>query len=516
MSISVLASADPELVMGQASDLLAGDPVGHNVVGTKLADAIRYGEPGRYWIGLLDGAPAGIAVQQPADAPLAVAAMPAELVAAIAAAVDADDVALPGVFGQAETASRFAEALTGLRKIAAIPTSAERLYEVRNVRFPDGVDGSLRPAAETDRELLLSWLPGFEAAAGRAGTDPAAVFVTRRLAAGYVWIWDNDGAVSMAARTDAVAGVARIQAVNTPPELRRRGYASASVAALSADVLVQGLRCVLSANVNNVAANSVYQRLGYQPVIDMLRYQLALGVPPRDLSPDARELALQRLPGEACPAGFVVVRQVFRVEDDGDPAATQRRDAHAECRVPGEGGVRPGHGDNRQAETDRLVQQPERQGVADPGSPLVDRVESGRDRRERAGRRQDVRRIRVLEADSHGMARHLGNAAGVEEPRAFRSGDDAGVPLSGQVSDQRRQLASGRRARSNHIQHRPTLHRDLPAGLSPGSPSANRSPLPQSPSRTWMVRRLIAGWRRTDQVGTRVRLKVEGDAPQRA
>src|SRR5271168_3691762 len=105
MSIAVLASADAGLVLGQAGDLLAGDPVGHNVVGTKLADAIRYGEPGRYWIGLHDGVPAGVAVQQPADTALAVAPMPAELGAAIADAVDADGVALPGVFGPAGTAS---------------------------------------------------------------------------------------------------------------------------------------------------------------------------------------------------------------------------------------------------------------------------------------------------------------------------------------------------------------------------------------------------------------------------
>jgi ribosomal protein S18 acetylase RimI-like enzyme len=274
MSIAILASADPELVLGQAGDLLAGDPVGHNAVGTKVADAIRYGEPGRYWIGLVDGVPAGVAVRQPAESPLAVAPMPAELVAAVVAAVDADGVALPGVFGPAGTASRFAEMWAGRRKIAAIPMSAERLYEVRDLRFPDGVNGSPRRAAEADRELLLSWLPGFEAGAGWAGSDPAAVFVTRRLAAGDVWIWDDDGPVSMAARTEAVAGVSRIQAVNTPPELRARGYASAGVAALSARVLAQGLRCVLTASLNNVAANSVYQRLGYQPVSDVLRYQL--------------------------------------------------------------------------------------------------------------------------------------------------------------------------------------------------------------------------------------------------
>jgi hypothetical protein len=84
MSVAVLASADPGLVMGQAGELLAADPVGYDVVGSKLADAIRYGEPGRYWIGLLDGVPAGVAVQQPTDTPLAVAPMPAELTAAIA------------------------------------------------------------------------------------------------------------------------------------------------------------------------------------------------------------------------------------------------------------------------------------------------------------------------------------------------------------------------------------------------------------------------------------------------
>ena len=273
MSIAVLATADPGLAMDRAGDLVAGDPVGHNGVGTKLADAIRYGEPGRYWVGWRDGGLAGVAVQQPADSPLVLAPMAADLVVAVAEAADADGVALPGVFGPAGAASRFAGVWAGLREVAALPTSAERLYEVRDLRFPAGVSGRLRRAEEDDRALLLSWLPGFEAGVGWAGSDPAAMFVTRRLAAGDVWIWDDDGPVSMAARTEAVAGVSRIQAVNTPPEQRGRGYASAGVAALSASVLEQGLRCVLNASLNNVAANSVYQRLGYQAVSEVLRYR---------------------------------------------------------------------------------------------------------------------------------------------------------------------------------------------------------------------------------------------------
>jgi ribosomal protein S18 acetylase RimI-like enzyme len=274
MTTTVLDSADPSLAIDRVGELLAGDPVAHNVIGTKLADAIRYGEPGRYWIGLIDGVPAGIAVQQPTHTPLAIAPMPAELVPAIAAAIDAGNGALPGVFGPAGTAARFAAVWGGLRNIPVVLTSEERIYEVRDLRLPDGVTGALRHAAEAELELLLSWLPAYEAGARWAGSNPAAVFVARRLAAGDVWIWDDNGPVSMAARTEAVAGVSRIQAVNTPPEHQRRGYASAGVAALSASVLADGSRCVLNANVNNLTANSVYQQLGYQAVSDVRRYQL--------------------------------------------------------------------------------------------------------------------------------------------------------------------------------------------------------------------------------------------------
>src|SRR5580704_13896762 len=162
MSIAVLASADPRLVIGQAGELLASDPVGHNAVGTRLADAIRYGEPGRYWIGLLDGVPAGVAVRQPAGGPLALAPMPPDLVAFIAEAVEGGTgdagvgeagnvqfggAALASVFGPARTASRFAELWAGRRQVGATLTSTERIYEVRDLRFPAGVDGALRQAA---------------------------------------------------------------------------------------------------------------------------------------------------------------------------------------------------------------------------------------------------------------------------------------------------------------------------------------------------------------------------------
>ena len=57
--------------------------------------------------------------------------------------------------------------------------------------------------------------------------------------------------------------------VYTPPELRRKGYATACVAALSALLLDRGHSfCVLYTDLANPTSNSIYQKIGYRPVTD--------------------------------------------------------------------------------------------------------------------------------------------------------------------------------------------------------------------------------------------------------
>ena len=68
----------------------------------------------------------------------------------------------------------------------------------------------------------------------------------------------------------------RIGAVFTPPDLRRRGYASACVAAVSQSVLDAGRKfCFLYADIANPTSNHIYQEIGYQPVCDgeVLRFE---------------------------------------------------------------------------------------------------------------------------------------------------------------------------------------------------------------------------------------------------
>ena len=77
----------------------------------------------------------------------------------------------------------------------------------------------------------------------------------------------------MAANSEPVEGVIRMQAVYTPPERRNRGYAGACVAGLSRRMQQAGHRCILYTDLGNPTSNSVYRRIGYRAVREGLRYR---------------------------------------------------------------------------------------------------------------------------------------------------------------------------------------------------------------------------------------------------
>jgi len=58
--------------------------------------------------------------------------------------------------------------------------------------------------------------------------------------------------------------------------MRRRGYATAAVGALTRLLLDEGNRyCCLYTNLANPTSNRIYQKIGYQPLCDVNEYVLA-------------------------------------------------------------------------------------------------------------------------------------------------------------------------------------------------------------------------------------------------
>ncbi|MET9227155.1 GNAT family N-acetyltransferase [Lentzea sp. NPDC003310] len=201
---------------------------------------------------------------QAADLPLAAV----ELAADVAARVDPD---APGVIGPKEKSEAFATAL-GKICTASLTTRQYRLGTLT----PPKIAGTSRMATDDDVELLGAWREAFLAeAVPDAPAAPAteAMRTSVRLGNGHA-LWEVDGTpVAWAVASLPQAGMTRIGPVYTPPEHRRHGYGAAVSATASQWALDQGAtEVLLFADLTNPTSNSIYQRIGYEPLDDWAEF----------------------------------------------------------------------------------------------------------------------------------------------------------------------------------------------------------------------------------------------------
>lgn len=272
MAIKVFYSNDAGWVLDKAKVFLRSKPVHHNLILTLLHARVARYKPGRYWVATDGDAVVGVVLQSPLNFRAVVTPMEPEVVLPVVDAISDAGVKLPGVLGDAATAAHFAGQWAERQKSAVVPFMGQRLYEVDKVEQPTEVKGYFRKAVPDDRKCLIDWVRCFYTDIGVEETD-AEDIVDRRIRAGQIWLWDSAGPVSMAGRTVPVEGVTRVQLVYTPPENRKRGYASVCVANLSKQIRDEGQRCILYTDLGNPVSNSVYCRIGYRTVAEGIQYR---------------------------------------------------------------------------------------------------------------------------------------------------------------------------------------------------------------------------------------------------
>jgi hypothetical protein len=134
--------------------------------------------------------------------------------------------------------------------------------------------GAIRVATDDDLDWLVDASLAFVA---EAGLPDSEAYVRRTIplhhAQGRYRIWDDAGRVAFAGWTDAGGGDARVGPVYSPPSARRRGYATALVAAISREILAGGLqRVFLTTDVANPTSNAIYARIGYRALSDYFHF----------------------------------------------------------------------------------------------------------------------------------------------------------------------------------------------------------------------------------------------------
>jgi uncharacterized protein len=181
---------------------------------------------------------------------------------------------LPGVVGAVPEADGFADAWSAKTGAAARKVRAQGVYALERVQPLPPAAGRLRAATADDRPLLVHWLEAFRAEAlpeAPPDDEQVARAIDHRLSspdAGFV-LWEDGEVVSMSGFGGLTPNGIRVGPVYTPTAVRGRGYATALVAELSANLLASGRRfCFLYTDLANPTSNRIYERIGYERVCE--------------------------------------------------------------------------------------------------------------------------------------------------------------------------------------------------------------------------------------------------------
>jgi len=271
-----LATAGPLLARHEArNNLILG------VAATAADHPDAYAEL-RTWTVLDGGEPVAAALRTPPHNLALGDPVSATALSALLAAVLEDEPALPGVLGNEPYAQEAAATLAAANGLRVEVTTRMGVFELTEVVSLSRASGAARPASAGDRELLLAWLEAFTI---EAIAEPAVHLERLELSLdsrwsppeGGLWFWDHGGEpVSLAGFGAPTPTGIRIGPVYTPPEHRRRGYARALVADLSAEMLRRGCRaCFLYTDLSNPTSNRIYAEIGYRRVGNAIEYRFA-------------------------------------------------------------------------------------------------------------------------------------------------------------------------------------------------------------------------------------------------
>jgi uncharacterized protein len=183
---------------------------------------------------------------------------------------------LPEVIGPEPDVVEFGDMWARRTGLPSVQGKRQRLFEIRNTpQFTVQCGGRLRVAEERDLPTIIEWTTAFIAEALPGDPTDPEQHATRRIATRSLFLWDDGRPVSMAGFAGRSARGVRVNYVYTPPACRTRGYATASVATLTQQLLAEGRAfCCLYTDVSNRTSNSIYQKIGYRPICDLSTYVL--------------------------------------------------------------------------------------------------------------------------------------------------------------------------------------------------------------------------------------------------
>jgi len=180
---------------------------------------------------------------------------------------------IPAVMGEEKAVKAFATYWNEVTGTCGREGMRQRIYELRTVQQIQYPEGAFRQADISDLDLAIKWSNSFYDDCFGDSEEMAkdGRYAKLLIEEGNLFFWDNPTPVSMAGLTRPTAHGISISYVYTPPQYRRHGYASAITARLSQYALDNGREfCTLYTDLSNPTSNSIYMKIGYNPVADIM------------------------------------------------------------------------------------------------------------------------------------------------------------------------------------------------------------------------------------------------------
>ena len=183
-------------------------------------------------------------------------------------------ISIPGVMAEKALTEMFAKAYAAKHGIHFKIDTDQRIYELSQINPTIPKTGTARLYKKSDMAFLPYWIAGFDHECFgdnysiRTNKEP----YNHRISANNLFVLEDNGVpVTMAKISRELQTVCVIGLVYTPPYFRGKGYATACVAAVSQIALDRGFsKCVLYTDLANPISNSIYMKIGYEPICDSL------------------------------------------------------------------------------------------------------------------------------------------------------------------------------------------------------------------------------------------------------
>jgi len=188
---------------------------------------------------------------------------------------------IPGVLSFKEAADTFAKLWSKKNSLRCNLIRRERVFKLIEVSEEYIGNMGFSVASKTHQTLVLKWaremIKEALADAPEGIVDHTIKNITKEFEENeyrFYLLFNNGVPVSMARKGGKTPNGNFLNFVYTPPSLRRKGYATECVAKLSKLILEEGNKyCFLFTDLSNPISNSIYQKIGYRPVIDEHHYK---------------------------------------------------------------------------------------------------------------------------------------------------------------------------------------------------------------------------------------------------